>query len=463
MILGFFRSFLGYRAGTLGNFLAMLWIAFIVDKFLLDAIKPALKRYLFVFLIISCEYMLIEMNIYMIDLWGIPLLLEALWLINKFEKINNKNYYICYISLMLGLSVALKLTNLAFAIPISAFLMYKITISNMHLKPAHSVFCVIAFLFPLLPDSLYMYLQTSNPIFPLYNKFFRSPYWELENFKDGRWGPQNLFEVLAWPVMSFFVPERFSELREYSGKIAISCIAVLYNLFFGRRNRAFLYIWLSGALLWAITTGYVRYSFFLEVLGGIIVAYSIFNYEWISSKTYLKVQKIILIILLMVQVMFAYIFVYKYDWSWRGGNIFQETKRHLYNANFFLKDHSLKKFLTSADRHLIDEVEVWIVCSNYTAGLETLLKPDIPMININEDVFFRFPEAYERFSKNLKMLRSKRMFALCSSVEIDRCIEVINKRGLEIKKISPVEIPFFTVNDPYRNPYFRISLIEVSE
>jgi hypothetical protein len=462
MVLGLFRDLLGYRAGTIGNFLVMLWIAFVVDKFLYELISSALKRYFFIILIISCEYMFIEMTIYMVDLLGVPLLLEALWITKKFDGINNKNYYICYISLILGLSVALKLTNLAFVIPLLIFLIIQAIRSNVRLKPSCMALVPIAFLFPILPYSTYMYLQTGNPIFPLYNEIFKSPYWDLSNFKDGRWGPKNTLEMLFWPVISSFVPDRFSEFHGYSGRMAISFMAVVYNLFWGRRNRGFLYIWISGALLWSFTTGYIRYSLFPEVLGGIIIVYSFFDYDWESDKTYIKMLRSVFVILLILQAMFAFVLSYKYDWSWRGGNIFKETKRHLYNANFFFKDHSLKKFLTSADRRLIDDVEVWIVCSNYTAGLETLLKPDIPMININEDIFFRLPLASERFLKNLNTLKLKRMFTLCASKEIDRCIQVINKRGFAIKKIFPVEIPFFTINDPYCNPYFRIFLIEVT-
>jgi hypothetical protein len=44
------------------------------------------------------------------------------------------------------------------------------------------------FLLPLIPYTLYIYSQTGNPVFPLFNQVFHSPYWPT-NDPGVRWGP----------------------------------------------------------------------------------------------------------------------------------------------------------------------------------------------------------------------------------------------------------------------------------
>jgi hypothetical protein len=127
------------------------------------------------------------------------------------------------------------------------------------------------------------------------------------------------------------------------------------------------------------------------------------------------------------------------------------------SASFFLRDHLFKRFISSTNFILLEKVDVWLVCDRDHTGLETLLKPGLPMINIYEDTFFRLPNAHERFVKNLERLKKKKFFTVCSSEDFGRCKQIINKRDFVIKETFPMELQFFSFSGSYSN----IFLIEV--
>lgn len=453
MFLGIFRHILGYRGGTLGNLLLLIWTAVITDRFLVPLIGTSWKRYVLVLMIISCEYALLEVNIYMVDLLGVPLLLEALWLVSNLEKIRNKNYYIFYISLLLGLSAAMKLTNLAFVIPIVAAVIVTVMRSDIPFTPQAAVCSLAALVVPSLPYSIYMYAQTASPLFPFFNNIFKSPYWELSNFKDLRWGPGNVLEIISWPVMTVFVPKRISELQVYSGRLALSFVAALVYLFSQKKDRLLPSVWLASVFLWSITTGYIRYALFLEMLGGIILVYTLYSSASMTNRMALQLKKL-LFFGLIIQVMLSYSAVYRVEWSWRS-TVLRNTTEHFNSFKYFLRDYSIKKYIKTDNGNVMEEPEVWAVCCRRTAAFATLFNPNIPMINIAEDNFFTLPKASEKFSGNLEDLKTKRIFAVCSSDELQCCKDNIGKRNFTIGKTVPVGFSYFG------HSYCTVYLIEV--
>ena len=99
---------------------------------------------------------------------------------------------------------------------------------------------ILAFLAPLLPFTLYIYWQTGNPVFPLYNKIFMSPFWSTGDFVGVRWGPvvddqrwvtMKWWEVLLWPVLLPFKLEHTAgDLGRHPGRISICFIAAFVGL-----------------------------------------------------------------------------------------------------------------------------------------------------------------------------------------------------------------------------------------
>ena len=455
MVAALFRDILGYRAGTIVNLLIAIWIAKVVERFFTGLIFPLWKRYVVILVIMSCEYLLMNLNSYMVDLLSIPLLLEAVWLLTVFDKIRNKRYYSLYIMLLLGLSVSLKLTNLAFVIPIlAAFILTMAKEPQGRPSFGNALPMFLVFLFPLLPYSIYMYVQTSNPIFPFYNGIFKSPYWPFENFKDLRWGPKSLLETVVWPVIAAIKPSRVSELNLYSGRIAIVFIYICFSLLFQKKNRRLLYIWLAGAMLWSVSTGYVRYVLFLEVLGGVIVALSLFDSEALTNKLFFKIQRPVLVCLICFQVIIAYGAAYHVEWSWRQ-NIFQNEGEHVTNFKYLFRDFNLSDFaLTNKD--WLNKPEVWVNCYPYTIAYATLLNPALPILNISDEKLISGVESTMVFSRAVSAVKGKKIFTACPSDELTYCEENVKKCNFTISSVVPIELSY------YGYSHYTIYLIQLN-
>src|SRR5687767_3456493 len=267
LLTGFYRYLLGYRLGTISNLAAVVWLGIILDRMLLQFIRGQWWRAVAVLLIVCTEQIFFQLNNYMIDLLALPLLLEATrqalrrvepaWLVRRS----------LVISLFLGISVAFKLANLVFAIPIALVFAINIAAAYRGLTVTAVAKLLAAFgavfLLPSVPFSVLVYRLTGNAFFPFYNAIFKSPYWPNTNVFDPRWGPQGLLETLSWPVIVFFKPERFCELPVYSGRMSLGVIAALICLVLARKDgpvRALCLITLLAALLWSAASGYSRYA-----------------------------------------------------------------------------------------------------------------------------------------------------------------------------------------------------------
>src|SRR5437016_4669815 len=188
------------------------------------------------------------------------------------------------VALLLGISAAFKLSNLAFGIPIILVFLFN---SFARLKPSErtaQTFRLLktlpaasfVFLAPLAPFAISSYKLTGSPVFPFYNGVFHSPYWPVGKFFDPRWGPYGLRETLLWPILAFFKPERISEFPVYSGRISIGFVLAAVCFVFLRGTlsiRQLSFITLLGAFLWSAGTGYSRYAIYLELTSGIILVW----------------------------------------------------------------------------------------------------------------------------------------------------------------------------------------------
>src|SRR4029077_18484899 len=96
----------------------------------------------------------------------------------------------------------------------------------------------LAFLLSLLPFTVLIYRLTGNPVFPLYNGLFKSPFWPQGALFAARWGPYGIVETIAWPVVMLFRPQRLSEYAFYSGRLSIGFVLAALLAVFAWRQRA---------------------------------------------------------------------------------------------------------------------------------------------------------------------------------------------------------------------------------
>jgi len=157
----------------------------------------------------------------------------------------------------------------------------------------------------------------------------------------------------------------------------------------------------------------------------------------------------------VVQFAFSYSYVRKREWGGRPTYFDQpgiyraELKKHL------LRDRSLQ---SNAEGQIpVKEVGAWVVSAIKTNGVEVLLRSDVPMIAVNSWEYFAVPKSREKYRAALAQIQGKPVYSLALTEDLESSLSSLKQRGLEVRKVSPVEVGFFS-------DYIRLhmSLIEIA-
>jgi hypothetical protein len=456
MAMGITRIAFGYRLGTLINLFSLLWAARIIDRLLRRDLSNDWLRCACVLLIFAVEHLFFEINTYMIDLLAIPLLLEATRLSLADPGSENRAWQMPRIAFLLGLSVAFKLIYLVTALPIALLCAWRFFREPFQARElGRSILLSLgAFLLPVLPFTIYLYLEMGSPVFPILNGIFKSPYWPPNSGWDNRWGPFGFWEVLIWPVKIFFRPDRLSELLVYSGRLSLGFVAALVAWLVAWRDvqlRRLSFLILAGLLLWSLGTGYIRYALFLELLGGVVLV--MLAVQTIKDRRLVPVA-ILVICSLGGQALLAGKYTAKTEWSGRP-IFFKYPDAWRREAHYLFRDRrSLASFSPKADRVRFSQVEVWIESSIKTAGLEILLNRKAPVIGLRSYESFASPESRRRFVTAIEGAADKRMFTLCFAEDLRDALGTIEKRGLVAGAQTPIDLPFYS-------PDYRLGLVMI--
>jgi Ig-like domain from next to BRCA1 gene len=456
-LTGLSRFFLGFRLGTVINLLVLLWSAQIVDRILRPFIVRAWPRSACVLLIVLSEQFLFEISTYMVDLLTLPLCLQAMLLILRDNEARNRRANLAHVALLIGMSTAFKITNLAIGLPILAICAYQMTAGTRRLAPTQLVTTTLLmltiFLAPLVPFSIFIYRLTGNPIFPLANAIFNSPYWTTNGGWDYRWGPQTIWETVVWPVLVWFKPERSSELALYSGRISFGFVVALPSLLIMWRNarlRVLCFVFVSSAMLWSVANlGYSRYGLCQEMLAGITVVATasalLAEQRWKKISWRIALASTLFVIL-AIQAFFAIAYSLRKEWGGRP-TIVQHPGAYAREARFMFRDHSLRSFLTVEEMAVIDNVQVWIEAAPKSTGFEVLLNPQAPVIAVRQAEYFFTRDSWHQFVRVVEASQGRRMFAICLQNDLAATRGAITQRGLEVGKTIPMDLPFFSPRD----------------
>ena len=448
MVMAITRVFFGYRLGTIVNLFALLWAGSTLDRFLRPHVSNAWARAGAILLIFGVEHVFFELNTYMVDLLALPLLLEATRLALRGIEPDKRSGHMVRVAFLLGLSLALKLINVIAALPILLLcgwifaIEQRASFSGKGLLRTGSL-AFAAFVAPVLPFSIYLYQETGSPVFPFLNATLASPYWPANSGWDPRWGPVGLWETLSWPVHTLFRPERLSELSVYSGRLSLGLIGAVLALTLAWRNkelRRLSFLALAALLLWSVSTGYIRYALFLELLAGAILVMLVVHAA--RTRWQLGLAAIVLC-LLGTQAALACHYVGKLEWS-RRPTVFQLPEAWQRETQHLLRDYSLRQFSPKAQRTRFAQVEVWIESSMKTASLEILLNDKAPVIGLRSHESFAVREGRRRFVHALEQAAGKRMFTLCLQDDLAESLAFIKLRGLLAGAQTPLHLPFYS-------------------
>jgi hypothetical protein len=451
MIMAIGRWLAGYRLGTLMNLGVLLWTGTIVNRLLQPHIKRTLLRCGCVLAVLWTEHSLFLINNYLVDLLAIPLLLRATEMVVSESEDRADVPFAVSFGLLTGASVALKLFNLAYVIPIAAIYIANVATVNGLSRPRLTATRLLvtgaSFLLPLLPFTLFIYRQTGNPVFPFYNRLFHSPFWPPSDLVDGRWGPKGIFETIAWPITIPFRHERIGELAVYSGRLTIVTVAALVVIVVFRSNRKMRQLSLVtvvGAILWAaVLTGYPRYGIFVEVVGGVLLMIMLSGLiEQFGKPARTRAVALIFLAALVFQLIAATVYIDHYEWSMRP-TVFVDPRRYANEARFLMRDRSFRSFLKDDSKSLPD-ARLWVESGLLTSGFQVLSNPHAPILCAYVPDYFYSSAGREKFAHALDEAQNNDISSLCLETEIDNCRKALGDRDLEIVSTIPVKIPVYS-------------------
>jgi hypothetical protein len=282
---GIFRAVLGYRLGSICSLLFLYGTIFLIYKIVRVFIKKSICHNLWLILFfintfISLEFFF-QLGTYYVDIIGAFFVIWSLYQMILYVK-NNEAKHLFLGAFLMGLSVAGKLTNLVYLIPLTVMLVFwewkrKDKVSDKLGRLA--VFGLLVLL-PIGVSCLDNVVKTGNPFFPFYNSIFKSKYYPEVNFENTNFGGRNFLEKLLWPIFSLKIPARLGEGHDLFNdfKLNLYFVLLIPSLFFSylyrEKGKLFWYFnlyYFLTIMVWNFSFGYLRYAFVLEIMGGIMV------------------------------------------------------------------------------------------------------------------------------------------------------------------------------------------------
>ena len=454
MLSALLRAILGYRLGTIGTYLVLVWTGAILFRVLKRTIDSPVVCALAALWIVCSEGILWEVGNYMVDLFGLPLLLEATFLVLPGEEAERDQLDdLPLISLLLGSAVAFKLTNLVFAAAIGAvFLSRLLSVPSRRRDPWRAALswarAALVFFLPMASHTLFLWWTTGSPVFPHYNALFRSPLFPPFNTWDGRFGPTSRLQAFVWPVVSVFHPERLSEIGRTSGRLALGFLGSVAALLARPRDPRFpglAVIVILGSILWSFGTGNHRYGLFVELAGGLVLV--LLAARGIAAASgggpALKLLAWFPVAVLGAQSFVVLMCVARGDWSGRP-TVFHEPRAAWKELRRLGSDRDLTRELPAELRNALPSLAGWVDAAPKMNGLMALLAPRLPMIGLRVDPYFEPPASKARFDEALLVLRGRPLLCLAFEEDLEDARKTLARRRFIILRESRYEVPFFS-------------------
>lgn len=193
--------------------------------------------------------------------------------------------------LVMGCATGLKLTNGAFAVGlIAACLASGTWADGVRRAQAAAVGALAGFLATYGWWGALLQAELASPLFPYFNEFFRSPWWEAANWRNDKFGPRDAPQAIFFPLYFSRESALVSEIsfRDYrlATLLVLGAAVALARLRPDPRARlddpalrrawAFLAAFAAASYLaWLAVFGIHRYLLPLELLSGALVVGSL--------------------------------------------------------------------------------------------------------------------------------------------------------------------------------------------
>lgn len=473
MVNTLFRFVLGYRGGTIASALALVWTGEVLWRLLSPVLRGERARAVGVLAVIATEGTLWEVSGYMVDLLPLPILLEALTVtLSPPPEAGRLTRRSAGLGLLLGTAVALKLTNLVFALPIGLVALVRWRSGFGSVRPAIAALATgaLAFVLPVAPHAFVLTLRHGSPVFPHFNVRFASPDFPRVDIKDSRWGPGSGGAALAWTATSAFRPERLSEYGLTTGRLALGWIVALGALLLLRRDgfiRAVAFVAVAGGVLWSFGTGYYRYGLFGELAGSLAVVLVVARLAGSfgppsatgasALPTLARTAAAVLAVGLAAQTGRAFFLALRSDWSGRP-TVIQRFRDSAREMRHFLVDRDLASFLPTEWRAALSTPPIWVDANPKVNGIMTFLSPGSPMIGLQTEDLLAVQPNLVRLDEALRACAGRPAFSLAFAEDAARAEVRLFRLGFPVLGKTPLSFPFFSEERRINLILFSVSL-----
>lgn len=148
----------------------------------------------------------------------LALYLACLWHNALTQRQARSAHWAVWIGLLMGLAVGLKLTNAPFGLAMV------LVLAVLPMKPANKVRQILLYGLAALSSFAIsagwwfylVWIKFGNPLFPQFNRLFKSDLAAATSVIDTRWGPVTTLEALAWPFWMSLRPWRIHDALLYN-------------------------------------------------------------------------------------------------------------------------------------------------------------------------------------------------------------------------------------------------------
>lgn len=249
--------------------------------------------------------------------------LAALLLVIKNLSRDKASWTVLFISgLILGFGAGLKMTLMVFAVGalIAVPLLFNGWKERLTSIAVYGTAVAGGFVLSSWFWMLTLWNKFHSPLFPFFNKIFRSPYWDYVNFSDQRYLPKGFTQFLLYPLCLALENALFGEALIRDMRIPIIYILVMlailksiYSLYVSKETlsigdkdgdningRAAMFLvvfFVATYVVWQAVFSIYRYIVALEILGPIII---ILLLSYILKKFYTRAAVAIVLFLVIV-------------------------------------------------------------------------------------------------------------------------------------------------------------------
>lgn len=457
-MFGCFHRILGYRMGTSLNGLCVIIIYFQLKEILTwvgKTLKIKMNRFLVCLLALICiltENIYSLLATYMIDLLSVPLLLQMLLLVLQSERsqdVNKKEgtpdaiiyWEALWLCLMAAMTVGIKISNAIIVVPLAICYIYK----NIYkLKIRDYVVCLICIAGIL---AVYLYVSweiTGNPVFPLMNSVFKSPFFSEEyspnDFSgfNSRFGPDGVLQTIFWPVYMLIYPEQTSDIPFCSGRLLISSVVILvFSIKEIKGNKKYqelmYYIAIWYLMFLFIFRGYMRYIIVLELLESAVALVLVYKYLKVERYQILCGELCIALVF-QIGISGNQYFIKNWEWSWRNihdkGTIVGNVKKVFSDYTSGLSDDILQDIDT-------------LLVTDASGSMAYMLKDDVPIISLTTGTTNE--ETERLLQEKIANLQNEQVYSLCKREDFLSDVPVYSDFNFAISDIQPITPDFYDV------------------